>query len=45
MDIEPGRRVALTMMGVGIVGGAAGLAGVGGGMESAAGASLLPRGG
>lgn len=26
MDIEPGRRLALTMMGVGIVGGTAGLA-------------------
>jgi intracellular sulfur oxidation DsrE/DsrF family protein len=44
MDIEPGRRLALTMMGIGIAGGAAGLAGVGGGMEIAAGASLLPRG-
>lgn len=44
MDIEPGRRLALTMMGVGIAGGAAGLAALRPGTATGAEASLLPRG-
>jgi hypothetical protein len=44
MDTAPGRRVALTMMGLGIAAGAAGLAGLHAGVASAAEASLLPPG-
>src|SRR6266446_5814641 len=44
MDTAPGRRVALTMMGLGIAAGAAGLAALHGGVASAAEASLLPPG-
>ena len=41
MDTAPGRRAALTMMGLGIAAGAAGLAALHGGVASAAEASLL----
>src|SRR6266852_7931130 len=44
MDTAPGRRVALTTMGLGIAAGAAGLAALHGGVASAAEASLLPPG-
>jgi hypothetical protein len=44
MDTAPGRRVALTMMGLGIAAGATGLAALHGGVASAAEASLLPPG-
>src|SRR6266852_125606 len=44
MDTAPGRRVALTTMGLGIAAGAAGLARLHGGVARAAEASLLPPG-
>ena len=44
MDTAPGRRAALTMMGLGIAAGAAGLAALHGGVASAAAAPLLPPG-
>src|SRR5260370_27882659 len=44
MDTAPGRRVALTRMGLGIAAGAAGLAALHGGVASAAEAYLLPPG-
>src|SRR6266404_212245 len=44
MDTVPGRRAALTMMGLGIAAGAAGLAALHGGVASAAEAPLLPPG-
>ena len=44
MDTAPGRRAALTMMGLGIAAGAAGLAALHGGVASAAEARLLPPG-
>src|SRR6266404_4035818 len=44
MDTAPGRRAALTMMGLGIAAGAAGLAALHGGVASAAEAPLLPPG-
>ena len=42
MDTAPGRRAALTMMGLGSGAGAAGLAALHGGVAGAAEASLLP---
>jgi hypothetical protein len=44
METAPGRRAALTMMGLGIAAGAAGLAALHGGVAGAAEASLLPAG-
>jgi hypothetical protein len=44
METAPGRRAALTMMGLGIAAGAAGFAALHGGVASAAEASLLPAG-